>query len=47
MDGNLYEIALMLDPVGAEMVRIALEDGEIEATAAALAWSMIASCGLC
>ena len=41
------EIALMLDPVGADMVRVALEDGEIDTASAILAWSIIATCGRC
>ena len=40
MEQSLYENALMLDPVGAQMVMIALEDGEIDRAAAVLAWRM-------
>ena len=38
MAENLYEYALMRDPVGAQMIMIALEDGEIDRAAAVLAW---------
>ena len=43
METCLYEYALMLDPVGAQMVMIALEDGVIDLAAAELAWCAIAA----
>ena len=41
MERSLYENALMLDPVGAQTVMIALEDGEIDRVAAVLAWRVM------
>ena len=45
MEQNLYEIALMRDAVGADMVRIALEDSQIDQAAAVLAWCILAAHG--
>jgi hypothetical protein len=41
MESSLYWIALTLDPVAANMVKIAYEDSEIDLPAAVLAWQVI------
>ena len=42
METEAYWDALEADPLLAQMIRIALEDGEIDLAAAVLAWWLIA-----